>query len=404
MKIIDGGVTAPLGFRAAGVHCGIRKSKMKKDLALIAADMPCRTAAIYTTNQVKGAPIAVTRRHLADGMARAIVCNSGNANTCNTDGEEKALEMCALAAEALGIDTADVLVASTGVIGQPLPIDPIREGMPGLVAALSKQGGDDAAEAIMTTDTRKKQIAVEIELDGRKVTIGAMAKGSGMICPNMATMLAFVTTDAAIDPALMQEMLQQSADRSINCVSVDGDTSTNDMLFLMASGLAGNAPVSSGDDNCRLFAEALDFVTVSIAKMLAADGEGATRLIQCHVRNARSETQARILAKAVIQSPLVKTAVFGADANWGRILCAMGYSSADFVPSQVDVLYKSALGEILVCQNGGSIDFDEERAAQILSKDDITIDIDIKMGGADGWAWGCDLSYEYVRINGDYRT
>ena len=407
IKRIEGGVTYPAGFRASGIHCGLRKNKSKKDLALILADKLCNAAAIYTTNKVYGAPITVTREHLKNGMARAAICNSGNANTCNPDGVDKANAMCAALAAQLGIDENDIIIASTGVIGEPLPLEPILNGIPALCDSLGydAENGYAAASAIMTTDTRLKQIAAETMIDGVKVKIGGMSKGSGMIQPNMATMLCFVTTDATISSEALQTLLKRVADRTFNMISVDGDTSTNDTFSVMASGLAGNALIDDPDsESGKAFEELLEYVCKYLARKMAADGEGASKLLECRVHGCDTLENARILAKSVINSPLVKTAMFGADANWGRILCALGYAGVEFDPHKVDVSFISDAGEINVCKNGGSVGFDEDKAKEILLKDSIVMDVNMHMGDACATAYGCDLTYEYVRINGDYRS
>ncbi len=401
---IEGGVTAAKGFQAAGVHCGIRKNRAKKDLGLIVSDRPASAAAVYTRNLVKGAPLTVTQAHIADGRARAIVCNSGIANTCAFDGIEKAEAMCALTAEALGIDAADVVVASTGVIGPSIDIAPIAAGLPRLAAALSAQGSADAAEAIMTTDTRKKEFAVTFQADGRTCTLGGIAKGSGMIAPNMATMLCFLTTDAAIAPQLRHEALLAVVDDTFNMLSVDGDTSTNDMVVVLANGAAGNTLVTEKNADYDAFLEALHALCAAICRHLAADGEGATKLLECRVSGAASVKDARLAAKAVANSALLKAAMFGADANWGRVLCAIGYSGAAVDVHAVDVAFASAAGSIDVCRNGAGIPVDEDKAKGILSEKEIVIDIRLHDGDAAAVAFGCDLTYEYVKINGDYRS
>ena len=401
---IEGGVTAAKGFQAAGVHCGIRKNRAKKDLGLIVSDRPAAAAAVYTRNLVKGAPLTVTAAHIADGRARAIICNSGIANTCAFDGVEKAEAMCALTAEALGIDAADVVVASTGVIGPSIDIAPIAAGMPGLTAALSAQGSADAAEAIMTTDTRKKEFAVTFTVGGRSCTLGGIAKGSGMIAPNMATMLCFLTTDAAIAPPLLHEALLAVVDDTFNMMSVDGDTSTNDMVVALANGAAGNTPLTEKNADYDAFLEALHALCAAICRHLAADGEGATKLLECRVTGAASVNDARLAAKAVANSALLKAAMFGADANWGRVLCAIGYSGAAVDVHAVDVAFASAAGSIDVCRNGAGIPVDEDKAKVILSEKEIVIDMRLHDGDASAVAFGCDLTYEYVKINGDYRS
>ena len=403
MKIIEGGVCAAKGFRAGGVHCGIRKNRDKKDLALIISDVRAAAAAVYTTNLVKGAPITVTKSHIADGYAQAAVCNSGNANTCNANGVEIAEKMSALVAGAAGIAAEDVIVASTGVIGQPLDIAPIEKGMPGLIAALGMNSAD-AQAAIMTTDTVPKSVAVEFTLGGKTCRLGGIAKGSGMIHPNMATMLVFLTTDAAISPEMLKKALSDDVKNTFNMTSVDGDTSTNDMCCIMANGLAGNEPVTAAGADFDAFMQALNTVTVHLCRSIAGDGEGATKLLECVVTGAKDEAAARTAAKAVICSSLVKAAMFGADANWGRILCAIGYSGADVDVNKVDVSFKSAAGEISVCENGASVEFSEEKAKQILLEKEIDILVTLHEGSGGATAWGCDLTYDYVKINGDYRT
>ena len=404
MKEIQGGVCAPAGFTAAGVHCGIRKNKTKKDLALLYSEVPCAAAAVYTKNLVKGAPITVTRENLADGRAQAVLCNSGNANTCNADGPAVARRMCELAADACGIDARDVIVASTGVIGQRLDVSPIEASVGALKDALSPDGSRDAAEAIMTTDTAVKEFAVSFTAGGRACRLGGIAKGSGMIHPNMATMLVFLTTDCAIAPELLQKALSADADDSFNMISVDGDTSTNDMVCILANGRAGNPPINAEGADYDAFAEALAFVTRRLCRAIAKDGEGATKLLECRVRGARSLSDARILAKSVVCSSLVKAAMFGADANWGRVLCAVGYAGVETDPNGVDVSFSSAAGAVRVCESGAGVDFSEEAAKAVLSADEIRIDVALRDGGAEATAWGCDLTYDYVRINGDYRT
>lgn len=385
---IEGGVTAAKGFQAAGVHCGIRKNRAKKDLGLIVSDRPASAAAVYTRNLVKGAPLTVTQAHIADGRARAIVCNSGIANTCAFDGIEKAEAMCALTAEALGIDAADVVVASTGVIGPSIDIAPIAAGLPRLAAALSAQGSADAAEAIMTTDTRKKEFAVTFQADGRTCTLGGIAKGSGMIAPNMATMLCFLTTDAAIAPQLLHEALLAVVDDTFNMLSVDGDTSTNDMVVVLANGAAGNTLVTEKNADYDAFLEALHALCAAICRHLAADGEGATKLLECRVSGAASVKDARLAAKAVANSALLKAAMFGADANWGRVLCAIGYSGAAVDVHAVDVAFASAAGSIDVCRNGAGIPVDEDKAKGILSEKEIVINIRLHDGDAAAVAFG----------------
>ena len=405
MKQIEGGVTAPKGFTAAGVHCGVKNNHSdKKDLAMILSERECSAAAVYTRNRVKAAPLYITMEHLENGTAWGIVANSGNANACAPFSHENAQLMCEHAAAATGRKAGDFVVASTGVIGQTLNIAAIEKGMPLVVQALSANGSDDAAHAIMTTDTVKKEYAVTVSIGGKSVTIGAIAKGSGMIHPNMGTMLAFVTTDCNITPDSLQEALGEITARTFNRVTVDGDTSTNDMCVVLANGMAENPLIEWKDDNYTVFYKALYEVCEYLAKSIAADGEGASRLVTCTMRGARSEESAERLGKAVVGSSLVKAAMFGADANWGRVLCAMGYSKAPFRPEYVDVKFKSAVGEILVCKDGAGLDFDEEAAKSILSQDEVIIDVDLHEGDSEATCWGCDLTYEYVKINGDYRT
>ncbi len=404
IELIEGGVCAADGFTAAGIHAGIRKNKTKKDLSLIVSATPAAAAAVYTTNKVKGAPLLVTRRNIANGYARAILCNSGNANTCNADGEQIAERMCTLAAEALSIEATDVVIASTGVIGQPLDVTPIANALPALACDLSVQGSAAAAEGIMTTDTVRKEVAVRFTVGGKICHLGGIAKGSGMIHPNMATMLVFITTDCAISPAMLQQALSTDVQSTFNMVSVDGDTSTNDMVTVLANGLAGNTPITESGEDFAAFMQALNTVTMALCRKIAADGEGATKLLECAVTGACDEINAKIIAKSVICSSLVKAAMFGADANWGRVLCAIGYSGAQVDIHGVAVTFRSRAGEILVCRDGAGVDFSEELAKTILSEDEITIAVDLSDGEASGLAWGCDLTYDYVRINGDYRT
>ena len=403
MKQIEGGVCAAKGFQAAGVYCGIRKNKSKKDLALIASEVKAACACVYTQNLVQGAPIVVTKANVKDGYASAIICNSGNANTCNANGVEIATQMCDLLGKALKIPASDVVVASTGVIGKTLEIEPIASGIAPLVAAL----GDDsnaAAEAIMTTDLKKKEIAFEFTLGGKPCHIGGICKGSGMIQPNMATMLGFVTTDAAISPAMLQQALSADILDSFNMVSVDGDTSTNDMVTILANGMAGNAMITEQNADYEAFCAALSAVTQYLSRSIAADGEGATKLIICHLTGASDKISAIKLSKSVINSPLVKCAMFGADANWGRVLCALGYAGVTTDVNQVSVTFASKAGSVNVCQNGMGVDFSEELAKKVLSESEITIEITLGDGNAQATAYGCDLTYDYVKINGDYRT
>ncbi len=404
ITVIKGGVTAAKGFKANGLHCGIRKNKTKKDIALIVSDTVANAAAVYTTNLVKGAPLTVTKENIADGKAQAMICNSGNANTCNADGIAVATKMCVLTAEALGIYPKDVIVASTGVIGQPLDITPIASSMRALADGLSVEGGADAAEAILTTDTHKKEIAVSFEIGGKTCTLGGIAKGSGMIHPNMATMLVFLTTDCAISSEMLSKALSSDIKDTFNMTSVDGDTSTNDMVSIMANGVAGNTPITAEGEDFAMFMKALNTVTVYLCREIAGDGEGATKLLECHVTGAKSLSVAKVVSKSVICSSLTKAAMFGADANWGRVLCAIGYSGADVDVHKVDVAFRSAKGTIAVCKMGAGIDFSEEKAKEILLEKEIYIDIELNDGDAEATAWGCDLTYEYVKINGDYRT
>lgn len=403
-SLISGGVTAAEGFTASGIHCGIRKNKSKKDLALIYSDTLCNAAAVYTTNLVKSAPIRVCQKHLADGKAQAVIVNSGNANTCNADGDQKALRMCELVAQQTGARVQDVLVGSTGVIGQPLPIEPIEQAAAELAGALSREGGADAAEAILTTDTCKKEAAVSFHLDGKEVKLGGIAKGSGMIHPNMATMLAFLTTDAAISSEMLQKAVSDVAQDSFNMVSVDGDTSTNDTLAVLASGKAGNREITEEDENYQIFFGALLLVCRELSKRMAADGEGATKLLVCQVQGAKTAEDARGIAKSIVCSSLVKAAMFGSDANWGRVLCAIGYSGCQVDVDQVRVEFQSAKGSILVCENGAGVEFNEEKAKEILLEKEIDILVTLGDGEARAEAYGCDLTYDYIKINGDYRT
>ena len=404
MKIVEGGICAAKGFKASGIHCGIRKFKTKKDLSLIYSEKKAAAAAVYTTNLVKGAPLTVTKAHIADGYAQAVICNSGNANTCNANGIEIAEKMSSLTAAALNIESNDVVVASTGVIGQPLNIEPIENGMAELVNALSEEGSASAAEGIMTTDTKKKEIAVEFELGGKTCYIGGIAKGSGMIHPNMATMLVFITTDACISPEMLNKALSGDIKDTFNMVSVDGDTSTNDMVAILANGLAGNAEITEENEDYKIFMQALNTVNVYLCRSIAGDGEGATKLLECKVTGAKDVPIAKTVAKSVICSSLLKAAMFGADANWGRVLCAIGYSGADVDVNLVDVDFESKAGVLSVCRNGAGIEFSEEKAKEVLSEAEIEILVGLNSGSASATAWGCDLTYDYVKINGDYRT
>ena len=398
MKGIEGGITAAKGYKTGAVHSGIRASQSKKDLAVIVSEVPCPAAAVYTSNIVKAAPLHITREHLGDGTAQAIVINSGNANACAPRGEENALREAQAAAKLLGLKTEDVLVASTGVIGQELPIEVIETAMGQIVLT---DDSADTAKAIMTTDTNMKQTAVEFELDGKTVHLGGIAKGSGMIHPNMGTMLCFVTTDAAISQSVLQQSLSKIVKKTFNRISVDGDTSTNDMCIVLANGLAGNEEITQQND---VFDQALESVMKDLAVMIASDGEGASRLIISTVVNAADETQAETLAMSVASSSLFKAAMFGSDANWGRVLCAMGYSGAQFDPEKVDVLFQSDAGTIEVAKNGRGLDFDEDQAKKILSRDQVQVVMNLHEGDVSVTCWGCDLTYDYVKINGDYRS
>ena len=404
MNIIEGGICAAKGFTASGVHCGVRKNRTKRDIALIFSEKQASAAAVYTTNLVKGAPLLVTKKHLANGKAQAVIRNSGNANTCNADGIEIAEKMSELCAAELGIAADDVVVASTGVIGQPLCIEPIAAGIPELKKALTKNGSENAAEGIMTTDTVKKEIAIEFNIGTKTCRIGGIAKGSGMIHPNMATMLVFITTDCAISPEMLKKALSSDIKNTFNMVSVDGDTSTNDMVTVLANGMAGNDEIATEGADFDEFMKALNTVTVYLCRMIASDGEGATKLLECNVSGAKDEMTAKTVAKSVICSSLLKAAMFGADANWGRVLCAIGYSGADVDVNRVGVSFKSVKGSILVCENGSGVDFSEEKAKEILLEKEIEINITLDSGDAKATAWGCDLTYDYVKINGDYRT
>jgi glutamate N-acetyltransferase/amino-acid N-acetyltransferase len=404
-KFIEGGVCAAKGFKASGVHVGVKtRNKAKKDLALIFADVDCTAAAVYTKNSVKAAPLYITKEHLTNGKARVIFANSGNANACAPFGEENARRMCSSLAEKLGLSDSDVLVASTGVIGQTLPIEVIEKGIAELVSKLSYEGSKDAAAAIMTTDLTKKELAVEFTVGGKTVRIGGIAKGSGMIHPNMGTMLAFLTTDCTISSEMLQKALANATKKSFNRISVDGDTSTNDMLTLMANGLAENDEISESGADYDVFTEALNALCIELAKKIAADGEGATHLIICRTGGAGSEAEAETISKSVISSTLTKAAIFGADANWGRVLCAMGYSGIGFDPNAVSIAFESNAGRITVCEQGQGLPFDEEKAKIILTEFEITIDINLNAGTAECTCWGCDITYDYIKINGDYRS
>ena len=404
IKQIYGGVCAPQGFSGAGIHCGIRKNHTKRDLALILSSVPASAAAVYTTNLVKGAPLEVTKKHLENGIARAVICNSGNANTCNADGIEIAETTCELLAKELGIAAEDVIVASTGVIGQRMSIEPFKTGIPVLCAALGENNSALVGEAIMTTDTKLKEVAVEFTAGGKTCRLGGIAKGSGMIHPNMATMLVFLTTDCAISPEMLKKALSSDVQDTFNMVSVDGDTSTNDMVSIMANGLAGNAEISSEGEDFESFMKALNSVTVYLCRCIAGDGEGATKLLECSVTGAKDRSAAKTVARGVICSSLLKAAMFGADANWGRVLCAVGYSGADVDIHKVDVAFRSKAGTVKVCKDGAGIDFSEDEAKKVLSESEIDILVSLGDGSASATAWGCDLTYDYVKINGDYRT
>ncbi len=404
MELISGGVCAAKGFKAAGIHCGIRKNREKRDLSLILSEEKAAAAAVYTTNLVKGAPLKVTKAHLNDGFASAVICNSGNANTCNANGIEIAEETCELLGAQLGIPADDIIVASTGVIGQPLDIAPIKNGIPQLVDSLSQNGSIEAAEGIMTTDTKVKEVAVSFEIGGKVCKMGGIAKGSGMIHPNMATMLVFITTDCAVSPQMLQKALSGDIVNTFNMISIDGDTSTNDMVAVLANGMAENEPITSEGDAFNTFMKALNTVNVELCRRISGDGEGATKLLECKVDGAQSHDIAKTVAKSVICSSLTKAAMFGSDANWGRVLCAIGYSGADVDVEKIDVSFSSAKGTVRVCENGSGIPFSEEKAKEILLENEIDILISLNSGEYSAAAWGCDLTYDYVKINGDYRT
>ena len=407
LKYIDGGVCAAQGFKAAGIHVGVKThANWKKDVALIVSDVDCAASAVFTKNVVKAAPIHVDKAHLADGKARAIIANSGNANACAPHGEENAEKMCAAAAKAIGCKPEDVLVSSTGVIGQTINVKVIEDGVPELYGALAAtpEASDAAAHAIMTTDTEKKEVAVETIVGGKTVRMGGIAKGSGMIHPNMGTMLCFLTTDCAISPEMIRTALLETVNVSFNRISVDGDTSTNDSCIVLANGMAGNETITEKGEDYEAFLEALQALCMTLAKKMASDGEGAKHLITCTVQGAKDEAQAETVSKSVISSTLTKAAIFGADANWGRVLCAMGYSGAEFDPEKVDVHFTSAAGDIEVCHQGRGLDFDEDLAKKILTEHDVEINITMGEGGAACTCWGCDITYDYIKINGDYRT
>lgn len=404
MKEIPGGVCAPKGFKAAGIHCGLSRNPDKNDLALIYSEKRAAAAAVYTTNLVKGAPLLVTKENISDGRARAVICNSVNANTCNADGQEKARGMCALAAGVLGCDASDIVVASTGVIGQRLDIAPIERGIDALASSLSQEGSESACHAIMTTDTVKKEFAVEFEISGRKCRIGAIAKGSGMIHPNMATMLCFITSDVNISPQMLDSILKADIPDTFNMVTVDGDTSTNDMVVILSNGMARNDEINAPGEAADAFARALHNVMVHISRAIAKDGEGASKLLECVAFGAKTKEAAKTVSKAIVSSSLFKAAMFGADANWGRALCAIGYSGADVDITKVGLAFKNEKGEVKVCENGAGVDFSEEEAKEILLGDEIQILVSLNDGKESATAWGCDLTYDYVKINGSYRS
>lgn len=404
-QFIEGGVTAPLGFSANGVLAGIKKGRTTVDTALIYSERPCTAAGLFTTNRVQAEPVKLSQRHLKNGSARAVIANAGNANACTgKEGEKNALRMAEAAARALNLSAEEVLVCSTGVIGQQLPVERIEACAPSLAAGLSREGHCRAREAILTTDTRYKEAACEFVIGNKTVRIGTMAKGSGMIHINMGTMLGFITTDCAISAPLLDEVLRESAVLTYNCVSVDGDTSTNDSLIILANGAAGNPCITEKNADYEQFLAALTAVNTEMAKQIAGDGEGAERLIECAVKGAGDAETARALAKAVVSSNLVKAAFFGRDANWGRILCAMGYSGAVFNPERVSVSFESKNGRICVFSDGVPLNFDEDKAKDILSAPAVRACVELADGKGEGTAWGCDLTYKYVEINGEYRT
>ena len=404
IEFIDGGLCAPKGFQASGVYCGIRQNKTKKDLSLIVSDAMCTAAAVYTKNKVKGAPITVTKEHLKDGKAKAIICNSGNANTCAPNGVEIAKQTCELLAKELNISASDIIVSSTGVIGLPMSIEPFERGIPKLVKKLSYDGSDDAARGFMTTDTVKKEFAVSLIIGNRECHIGGIAKGSGMIHPNMATMLCYLTTDVAITSEMLQKALSNDILDTFNQLSVDGDTSTNDTVAILANGLAENAVIDSEGKDFETFCAALNVINSAIVKALAKDGEGASKLLECIVSDAPDQKTARVVSKSVITSSLFKSAMFGEDANWGRALCAIGYADAEFDAENIDIVLSSAKGSIEVCKGSSYCWFSEEEASEILSEKEIKILVSLNQGDAQAMAWGCDLTYKYVKINGDYRS
>ncbi|MDD3169707.1 MAG: bifunctional glutamate N-acetyltransferase/amino-acid acetyltransferase ArgJ [Eubacteriales bacterium] len=404
IEFIDGGICAPKGFQASGVHCGIRQNKTKKDLSLIVSDVMCNAAAVYTKNKVKGAPVTVTKEHLKDGKARAIICNSGNANTCAPNGIEIAKQTCGLLAKELKINASDIIVSSTGVIGLPMSIEPFEKGIPKAVKRLSYEGSESASQAIMTTDTVKKEFAVSLTIGKKECRIGGIAKGSGMIHPNMATMLCYLTTDVAITTEMLQEALSGDIPDTFNQLSVDGDTSTNDTVAILANGLAGNAVIDGKGKDFDQFCIALRKINSAIVRALAKDGEGAGKLLECFVTGAPDQETARVIAKSVITSSLFKAAMFGEDANWGRALCAIGYANAEFDIDKVGIVLSSAKGSVEVCKDAAYCRFSEEEAAEILREEEIGILVSMNQGSAQATAWGCDLTYSYVKINGNYRT
>jgi len=404
MKHIEGGVCAAKGFKAGGTHCGIRNNKNKNDLAMIVSDQQCAAAAVYTKNKVQAAPIAITKKHISNGYAKAIICNSGNANTCAPNGEEIANQVCELTGKVVGIDASDIIVASTGVIGEEISFEPFETGIPKLARELTYQGSKEAASGIMTTDTIEKEIAIDFELGGKQCAIGGIAKGSGMIHPNMATLLSFITTDVSISPKMLQKALSEDVKDTYNQLSVDGDTSTNDMVTVLANGLAGNKIIDCNGEEFIQFVKALREVTAHLTKKLAEDGEGASKLIICKVTDANDVEVARKISKSVVSSNLFKAAMFGEDANWGRVLCAIGYAPGEFSAENIDVKMSSKLGEVIVCKGSRYFDHSEKVAAKVLSAKEINIDISMNEGSESAMAWGCDLTYDYVKINGDYRS
>ena len=404
MKFIPGGVCAAKGFKANGIHCGIRKNRSKRDLALIYSEALCSASATYTQNLVKGAPLIVTKENISNGFAKAVICNSGNANTCNSNGIEIATKTCEILANELNIDPKDVVVASTGVIGQKLDITPIKNGIPSLTKGLSENGSVAAAEGIMTTDTKLKEVAVEFSCGGKTCHIGGIAKGSGMIHPNMATMLVFITSDVAISPEMLNVALKGDIKNTFNMISIDGDTSTNDMVTVLCNGMAQNEMITEDNEDFKAFMKALNTVNVELCRKIAGDGEGATKLLECVVTGADTKETAKLVAKSVICSSLLKAAMFGADANWGRVLCAIGYSGTKVDTQKIDLYFESKKGKILVCKDGFGVDFSEEKAKEILLEEKIDILIELNSGTETATAFGCDLTYDYVKINGDYRT